>query len=71
MADFNTVKPLFASKTFWGGLVAVLAGAASVAGYALSPEEQAQLVEAVVGVASALGGVVAIAGRMVATKAIK
>lgn len=27
MADFTTVKPLFASKTFWGGLVAVLAGA--------------------------------------------
>ncbi|GAB7082301.1 hypothetical protein [Megalodesulfovibrio paquesii] len=71
MADFTTVKPLFASKTFWGGLVAVGGGLAAAAGYAFSPEDQAQLTDAMYGAISAVGGALAIAGRLLATKAIK
>ena len=66
----SEVKTLLASKTFWGAFVAVLAGALSLFGYQLAAEDQAQLVNAVSGIAAAAGGVVAIYGRIVASKRI-
>ncbi|GAB7078330.1 hypothetical protein [Megalodesulfovibrio paquesii] len=71
MADLNTVKTFFGSKTVWGGLVALAAGLAGLVGYAISPEDQAQLVEVGAGLAATVGGAVAVVGRVVATKAIK
>ena len=67
MDDF---KSLWASKTFWGGLIAVLAGVLGFFGYQLLPDDQAALVEGGSAVAAAIGGVIAIWGRVKASKKI-
>lgn len=69
--QFTGNKSLLASRAVWGGVIAILAGVAGVAGYAVSPDDQAQLVEIAAAVASALGGAAAVYGRVRATKAIK
>jgi multidrug resistance efflux pump len=69
MALYDT-KGIFASKTVWGGVVALLAGGTAIFGYSVSETDQASLVEAVSGIASAVGGLIAIYGRVTATKAI-
>jgi hypothetical protein len=66
----SDVKTLFASKTFWGALVAVLAGALSLFGYQLGAADQAELINALSGIAAAAGGLLAIYGRIVASKRI-
>ena len=38
MDDYDT-KGLLASKAVWGGIIAVLAGAAGIFGYTVSPED--------------------------------
>jgi len=64
-------KSIFGSKTFWGGLGAVVAGVAAVAGYVISPEDLKTIGELVTGIVSAVGGLLAIYGRITATKLIK
>jgi hypothetical protein len=64
-------KSLFESRAVWGGAVAVLAGAASLLGYTVDPVAQASIVELVTGVASILGGALAVWGRIKATKRIR
>lgn len=66
----NDFKGMLASKTVWGGLVALLAGVLGLFGYTVGAEDQATLVELAAGIASAVGGLVAIVGRVVATKKI-
>jgi len=68
--DTNTTKGIFASKTVWGGVVALLAGIAAIFGYSFSEVDQTTLTEAIVGIASAIGGLLAIYGRVMATKEI-
>ena len=68
MDDF---KSLFASRTFWGGVIAVLAGVLGFFGYELGGPDQAALIEAGAAVAAAVGGVIAIWGRVKASKLIK
>lgn len=68
MDDF---KNLFASKTFWGGVIAVLAGILGVFGYTLAADDQAALIDGGAAVAAAIGGGIAIWGRIRATKKIK
>ena len=67
MDDF---KSLLASKTFWGGVIALLAGILGLFGYTLAPDDQAALVETVAAVAASIGGVIAIIGRIKASKKI-
>jgi len=69
MNTYDT-KGIFASKTVWGGIVALLAGGAAIFGYSVSEIDQASLTEAIAGIASAVGGIIAIYGRVTATKAI-
>ena len=64
------VKSIFASKTIWGGLLALAASAAAIWGYSISPADQAQIVELITGFGGAIGSVLAIYGRIVATKKI-
>lgn len=64
------VKSIFASKTVWGGIIALAASAGGIWGYSVSAADQAQLVELIAGVGSAIGGAIAIYGRIVATKKI-
>ena len=63
-------KSAFASKGVWGGLIAVAAGLLAVFGYSISPADQVQLVNLVAGLISAIGGILAIIGRIRATKRI-
>ncbi|WP_375455987.1 hypothetical protein [uncultured Methylobacterium sp.] len=63
-------KSIFASKGVWGGAIAVLAALAGLFGYAISPEQQAQIVETAALVASGIGGLVSLWGRIAATRRI-
>ncbi len=67
----DQTKPWYASKAVWGGLVAV---AAPVASYALhvtiGAGDQATLVDALAGIGSGVGGLLAVYGRVTATRAI-
>ena len=67
MDDF---KGLLASKTFWGGLIAVLAGILSFFGYEIAGPDQAQIVEIGAAIAASVGGIIAIFGRIKASKKI-
>ena len=66
----NDAKSLLLSKTFWGALAAVLAGVLGLFGYAFSPEDTGALIDLIAGLAAAGGGLVAIVGRVVASKRI-
>lgn len=63
-------KGIFASRTVWGGLLALLAGLAGLFGYTVTPEDTATLTELLASVGSAVGGIVAIYGRIRASKRI-
>jgi hypothetical protein len=66
----NDSKLWWQSRTVWGGLIAAFAGLASVAGLSLTDVDQTQLADAACAIASAVGGVLAIYGRVRATKPI-
>lgn len=61
----------YKSKGVWGGLIAVGAAVAGAFGYMLSPEDQASLTDAAVVVAGAVGGALAVYGRVKAEKMVK
>jgi hypothetical protein len=63
-------KVLTQSKTFWGAIVALCGSALSLAHYTLTPADAAQAIDLVSGIATAVGGLIAIYGRVVATKRI-
>lgn len=64
-------KSLFASKAIWGGAVALLAGGATLLGYTVDAESQASIVNLITGAASLVGGLMAVWGRITATKRIR
>lgn len=66
----DEMKPLVESKTFWGAVVALGAGGLSLGHYTLSPADAAHAVDLITGMASAVGGILAIYGRVVASKKI-
>jgi CDP-diglyceride synthetase len=66
----SDVKSLFASKTVWGAVIAILAGALSLFGYQLDAGDQAELINIASGIAATAGGLIAIFGRIVASKRI-
>ena len=66
----NDNKNWWASKTVWGGLIALVAGALGVFGYTLLPDDQAALIDGGSAVAASLGGIIAIWGRVCASKQI-
>lgn len=64
-------KKWYQSVTIVGGYVATLCGVAQLFGVALGPEDQATLTAAVVGIGTAIGGVMAVVGRYRAKTGIK
>ncbi|WP_062113818.1 hypothetical protein [Aureimonas sp. AU40] len=64
-------KQWWKSKTVWGGLVALCASLAALAGFQLDGGAQDQLAEALAAGASALGAVIAILGRFQAQAEIR
>lgn len=63
-------KGILASKTVWGGLLVVVAAVAGLFGYTFSVEDQVSVVELVERIVVAVGGLLAIWGRVTATKRI-
>lgn len=63
-------KALLASRTFWGAVVALGGSAAGLLHYTLSPADAASLVDLLSGAAAGVGGVIAIYGRVKASKKI-
>lgn len=66
----NESKSLFASKGVMGGVVAALAGVVGVFGYTITPEDQAALITLIPSIVAIVGGIVAMYGRIKATKKI-
>ena len=64
-------KHFLASKGVWGGIIAVLPPALSIVGVDLSPEEAQGIAGHVDAIISAVGGLLAIYGRVTASKALK
>lgn len=73
MADslLPQAKSAFKSRTVIGGLIAVGAGIAGLFGVQIDPSTQTTVVTTIVDVASAVGGLVAIWGRLKATHVVK
>ncbi len=67
----TSTKSFFASSTVWGGLVAVIAAVLGFFGYGFAEADQAQLVEWASTLAGIAGGLVAIVGRVRASKRIQ
>ena len=68
-------KPWYASKTIWGGIIALIAAVFSLFGHQIDPETQKfltdQSVQIATAVAAAAGGILAIYGRVKADKKVK
>jgi protein-S-isoprenylcysteine O-methyltransferase Ste14 len=63
-------KSIFSSKTVWGGVLVVVAAIAGMFGYTISADDQASLAGTIENIVLAVGGLLAIWGRITATKRI-
>ncbi|APX23207.1 MULTISPECIES: hypothetical protein [Salipiger] len=64
-------KSIFASKGIWGGIIAILPPAMSLVGLDLSPQDAQGIVGHLDAIVSAVGGLVAIYGRVTAKTALR
>jgi len=64
-------KPWYASRAVWGGVIAVLSAIAGAFGYTVSPELQGELALQITAIGGSVGGLLAVYGRVKATKSIK
>ncbi|MCL6707571.1 hypothetical protein M8R20_11215 [Pseudomonas sp. R2.Fl] len=64
-------KNWYESKTVWGGLLAVTAPLLDLAGFSIDAGMQADLADRLVTLAGAVGGLLAIWGRLTANSAIR
>lgn len=64
-------KKWYMSKSVWGGMIAVAAAVAGAFGFSIGAEEQSILAESAVAVAGIVGAVVAVVGRVKASKKIE
>lgn len=65
--DDNT-KTWLQSRTIWGALIAIAASAASLAGIEVEAGEQAELVDGIMALVGAGGGILAVFGRIAARR---
>lgn len=63
-------KKWYTSKSIWGGIVTVLALALTAFGYGIGADDQAALVDYAVSIGGAVGGLLAIYGRIKASKKV-
>lgn len=64
------MKPWYQSKTVWGALIAMAAPLLRGAGLDLAGSDQAVLADALVTLAGTFGGLLALYGRLTATKGV-
>lgn len=70
VAKLATPLPWYQSQAIWGGIIATAAPVAGLLGYALSAEDVQSVATAAVGIASGIGGILAIYGRLTTTRQI-
>ena len=68
---FTDTKSIFASRGVWGALIAIIAAGGGLFGYTITPDQQVQIVETVAMIAAGIGGLVALWGRISATKRLR
>ncbi len=68
--DMLEMKPWYQSKTVWGALIAIAAPLLGRAGLDVGGAEQAEIAEALTTLAGTLGGLLALYGRLTATKGV-
>lgn len=64
-------KGWYLSRTVWGGILAVAASVLNLAGIEISGADQAELADRVTALMAAAGGIVAIAGRLAASRRLR
>ena len=64
-------KTWFQSKTIWGALIAIAASAASLAGVEIEAGEQAEILDGIISLVAAGGGILAIIGRIAARSRLR
>jgi hypothetical protein len=63
-------KPWYRSRMIWASLVTVATALAALSGIAVSEADQALLTETILQAVTAIGGIVALVGRLVAKSRI-
>ena len=66
----NDTKKWYASKSIWGAFFMIAALLGQALGYNVAEADQAQMVDIFSGVAGSVGAVLAVVGRVRATKTI-
>ena len=64
-------KTWLQSKTIWGALIAIAASAASLAGVDIEAGEQAEILDGIISLVAAGGGILAIIGRIAARSRLR
>lgn len=67
----NDSKTWYMSKTVWGGVVAILASCANLLGLEITPEDERGAVDGLTALASAVGGLIAVWGRISARSRLR
>lgn len=65
------IKQWYQSKTVWGALVAIFAGLLQAGGIDLDTDSQTTLADSLVAISGAIGGLVALYGRLSAEKKVR
>lgn len=64
-------KTWLQSKTIWGALIAIAASVASLAGVEIEAGEQAEILDGIISLVAAGGGILAIIGRIAARSRLR
>ena len=67
----DSTKPWYQSRTIWGALIAVFAPLLTIAGFDLPAGLHGELADGLMTVAGGIGGLIALYGRLSATRAIR
>lgn len=66
----DDTKPWYASSGVWGGLIAVVTTGLGFLHYSVSPADQVNIVQGLATAGGAIGGLIAVIGRVMASKKI-
>jgi hypothetical protein len=64
ITSMTDIKPWWQSKTLWGATVTIASAALGLAGYELGDADREALVGLLTSLGAALGGIIAIVGRV-------
>ncbi|MBB3978631.1 putative membrane protein [Rhizobium azooxidifex] len=64
-------KVWYLSRTVWGGILAIAASVLNLAGIEISGADQAELADKMTALMAAAGGIVAVAGRLAASRRLR